>query len=149
MGHIGLTPQSVHALGGFRTRGRSADEGDAIIADAKAIAEAGAFTIVVEGVIEPLADRITEAIAVPTIGIGASLSCDGQVLVTDDLLGLFSDFTPKFVRRYAQLGQQVAEAAANFAEDVRKRRFPGPENVFAPAKPKPAPERTVPERAGV
>ena len=141
MGHIGLTPQSVHALGGFRTRGRSADEGDAIVADAKAIAEAGAFTIVVEGVIESLADRITDAVPVPTIGIGASLRCDGQVLVTEDLLGLFADFTPKFVRRYAELGQQVSKAAAAFAEDVRQRRFPGPENVFAPSKATPVPEK--------
>ncbi|WP_207459752.1 3-methyl-2-oxobutanoate hydroxymethyltransferase [Azospirillum sp. SYSU D00513] len=138
MGHVGLTPQSVNALGGFRTRGRTEAEGDAILADARAIAEAGAFSIVVEGVVEPLADRITAAVPVPTIGIGASLGCDGQVLVTDDLLGLFSDFTPKFVRRYAQLGGQISEAAACFADDVRNRRFPGPENVFAPAKPKPA-----------
>ncbi|MCW2240459.1 3-methyl-2-oxobutanoate hydroxymethyltransferase [Azospirillum canadense] len=140
MGHIGLTPQSVNTLGGFRARGRSVDEGERILADAQAIADADAFALVIEGVMEPLADRITAAVAVPTIGIGASVACDGQVLVTDDLLGLFTDFTPKFVRRYAELGPTVSQAASAFAEDVRHRRFPGPEHVFAAPSKAPVPE---------
>ncbi|KAA0575187.1 3-methyl-2-oxobutanoate hydroxymethyltransferase [Azospirillum sp. B21] len=139
MGHVGLTPQSVNTLGGFRARGRSVDEGERILADAQAIADAGAFALVIEGVMEPLANRITAAVAVPTIGIGASLACDGQVLVTDDMLGLFTDFTPKFVRRYAELAPTVIQAALDYAGDVRHRRFPGPEHVFAPRKA-PTPE---------
>ncbi|SMF90148.1 ketopantoate hydroxymethyltransferase [Azospirillum oryzae] len=130
MGHVGLTPQSVNTLGGFRARGRNAEESESILADAKAITAAGAFALVVEGVMEPLAEAITAAVTVPTISIGASVACDGQVLVTDDLLGLFADFTPKFVRRYAELGPMVTHAAATYAEDVRHRRFPGPEHVF-------------------
>ena len=131
MGHVGLTPQSVNTLGGFRARGRSAGEGERILTDARSIADAGAFSLVIEGVMEPLAERITAALTIPTIGIGASVACDGQILVTDDLLGLFTDFTPKFVRRYAELGPMVGEAASNFADDVRHRRFPGQEHVFA------------------
>lgn len=140
MGHVGLTPQSVNTLGGFRARGRGDAEGDAIVDDARAIADAGAFSIVVEGVVEPLADRVTAAVRVPVIGIGASARCDGQVLVSDDLLGLFSDFKPRFVKRYAELGPQVAAAAAAYAGDVRDRRFPGPEHVFAAKKPAPVQE---------
>lgn len=139
MGHVGLTPQSVNTLGGFRARGRGDAEGDAILADARAIAEAGAFSIVVEGVVEGLADRITAAVRVPVIGIGASARCDGQVLVSDDLLGLFSDFKPRFVKRYAELAPQVSAAAAAYADDVRDRRFPGPEHVFGAKKPAPVP----------
>jgi 3-methyl-2-oxobutanoate hydroxymethyltransferase len=130
MGHVGLTPQSVNQLGGYRARGRGREEARRIIADSCAIAEAGAFSIVVEGVVEPLAREITSAVAVPTIGIGASAECDGQVLVTEDMLGLFADFTPKFVRRYADLGSLVSKAVAEYASDVKTRRFPGPENVF-------------------
>jgi 3-methyl-2-oxobutanoate hydroxymethyltransferase len=134
MGHVGLTPQSVNSLGGYRSRGHDEAEAARILADAKAIAEAGAFSLVVEGTVEPLARRISEAIAIPTIGIGASPACDGQVLVTDDLLGLFAEFTPKFVKRYAELGEAVASAAASYAADVRARRFPGPEHCFQPRK---------------
>lgn len=135
MGHVGLKPQSVHALGGYRFRGRDPEQAERIMADALAIAEAGAFSIVAEGVIEPLARAMTARVAVPIIGIGASPACDGQVLVSDDLLGLFDEFTPKFVRRYAELGKTVAAAVAAYAEDVRQRRFPGPENVVG-AEPK-------------
>ncbi len=130
MGHVGLMPQSVNQLGGYRVRGRGRDEARRIIADSCAVAAAGAFSIVVEGVVEPLAREVTSAVAVPTIGIGASAECDGQVLVTEDMLGLFADFTPKFVRRYADLGTQISEAVAEYASDVKARRFPGPEHCF-------------------
>jgi 3-methyl-2-oxobutanoate hydroxymethyltransferase len=130
MGHVGLMPQSVHSLGGFRARGRNDAQADEIIADADAVAQAGAFAIVIEGVMEPVARTITQRLAIPTIGIGASPACDGQILVIDDVIGMFSDFTPKFVRRYAEVGHQVAEAAAAYAADVRARRFPGPEHCF-------------------
>lgn len=132
LGHVGLTPQSVNVLGGYRARGRTGQEGNAIAADAFAIAEAGAFALVIEGTVETLARQLTADLPVPTIGIGASPACDGQILVTEDLVGLFSDFTPKFVRRYAELGPQVSAAAQAYADDVRARRFPGPEHVFAP-----------------
>ncbi len=131
LGHVGLLPQSVNMLGGFRVRGRNKTEADKIINDAKAIAAAGAFAMVVEGVVEPLARRITKAVSVPTIGIGASPDCDGQILVTEDMAGLFSDYRPRFVKRYAELGKGIAEAAHSYAEDVRAGRFPGPEHCFA------------------
>jgi 3-methyl-2-oxobutanoate hydroxymethyltransferase len=130
LGHVGLMPQSVNSLGGFRTQGRTAEECDRIRADARAIAGAGAFAIVVEGVVEPLAARISQEIPVPTIGIGASARCDGQILVTEDLLGLFSEFTPRFVKRYANLSPEVSKAVIAYAEDVRARSFPGPEQCF-------------------
>jgi 3-methyl-2-oxobutanoate hydroxymethyltransferase len=130
LGHVGLMPQSVNSLGGFRTQGRTAEECDRIRADARAIAGAGAFAIVVEGVVEPLAARISQEIPVPTIGIGASARCDGQILVTEDLLGLFSEFTPRFVKRYANLSPEVSKAVIAYAEDVRARAFPGPEQCF-------------------
>lgn len=130
LGHVGLLPQSVNTAGGFRAHGRDGDEADRIIADAAAIADAGAFAIVVEGVVEPLARRITDAVAVPTIGIGASPACDGQILVSEDLVGLFAEFQPKFVKRYADLGPAVEAAAQAYADDVRARRFPGPEHCF-------------------
>ena len=130
LGHVGLKPQSVHSLGGYRARGRAEGEAEAILNDARAVAEAGAFAMVVEGTIEPLARTITKSVPVPTIGIGASPACDGQILVTEDVIGLFGAFTPKFVKRYAELGDAVAEAAQRYAEDVRARRFPGPEHCF-------------------
>ncbi|WP_029014154.1 3-methyl-2-oxobutanoate hydroxymethyltransferase [Niveispirillum irakense] len=130
MGHVGLTPQAVNALGGYRARGRSDAEQRKIIGDARAIADAGAFSIVVEGVIEPLARQITESVPAVTIGIGASAACDGQVLVTDDMLGLFSGFTPKFVKRYADIGDTISQAAEAYTAEVRARSFPGPEHVF-------------------
>jgi 3-methyl-2-oxobutanoate hydroxymethyltransferase len=129
-GHVGLQPQSVHSYGGYGARGKVEEEADRIVADARAVADAGAFAMVVEGVIEPLARRITEAVPVPTIGIGASAACDGQILVCDDLLGLFGDFRPKFVKQYAQLARTIEEAVAGYAGDVRARRFPGPEQVY-------------------
>ncbi len=135
MGHVGLLPQSVNVLGGYNARGRSPEEADRILAAAKAMAEAGAFSLVIEGTVEPLARRITAEIAIPTIGIGASADCDGQVLVVDDLLGLTGAGTPRFVRRYADLAGAITEAATAFAADVKARRFPGPEHVFAEKKP--------------
>ena len=130
LGHVGLKPQSVHSLGGYRARGRAEREAEAILGDARAIAEAGAFAMVVEGTVEPLARAITNSVEVPTIGIGASPACDGQILVTEDVIGLFGAFTPKFVKRYAELGDAVAAAAQRYAADVRERRFPGPEHCF-------------------
>ncbi|HEX6014348.1 MAG TPA: 3-methyl-2-oxobutanoate hydroxymethyltransferase [Geminicoccaceae bacterium] len=135
LGHVGLQPQSVNAYGGYGARGRAEAEAERIVADARAVAEAGAFAMVVEGVVEPLAKRITEAVSVPTIGIGASAACDGQILVSEDAFGLFADFTPRFVKRYADLAATVSEAARAYAEDVRARRFPGPEHVYRPAEP--------------
>ena len=132
MGHVGLTPQAVHALGGYRVQGRGGDA-ERILRDAEAVAAAGAFSVVLEKVTEPLARRITEAVAIPTIGIGASAAGDGQVLVTDDMLGGFADFQPKFVKRYAELARDSEAAIAAFAEEVRARRFPGPEHVFSDA----------------
>lgn len=133
MAHVGLKPQSVNAVGGFRVQGRTPDEARAIIADAKAVANAGAFCVVVEGTVESLARDITRAIPIPTIGIGASAACDGQVIVTEDILGLYGAFTPKFVKRYAELGAAVSDAVATYAADVRARRFPGPEHVYGAA----------------
>ena len=129
MGHIGLTPQMVNVQGGFRTTGRTQAEWPALEADAKAVADAGAFAVVLEGMAEPLAARITELIAIPTIGIGASATCDGQVLVMEDMLGL-NPSPPKFVRQYAQLGPAIEAAVEAYARDVRERRFPGVENVY-------------------
>ena len=129
VGHIGLTPQMVHVKGGFRTTGRDESEWPEIIADGKAVAEAGAFAVVLEGMAEPLAARITREIAIPTIGIGASPECDGQVLVLEDMLGLNPN-PPKFVRQYAQLGPAIEAAVQDYARDVRERRFPGVENVY-------------------
>lgn len=136
MGHVGLMPQMVNRLGGYRARGRNRDEAIRILADARAIADAGVFSMVVEGVVEPLAQEITSAVPVPTIGIGASAVCDGQVLVSEDMLGLFSDFTPSFVKRYDDLGSRVVAAVESYARDVRARSFPGPEHCFQPKAPK-------------
>jgi 3-methyl-2-oxobutanoate hydroxymethyltransferase len=131
LAHVGLLPQSVNTAGGFRSHGQEDEEATRILADAVAVTNAGAFAIVVEGTVEPLARKITETIHIPTIGIGASPACDGQILVTEDLVGLFSDFTPKFVKRYADLGEQIANAAKSYSEDVRSGNFPGPEHCFA------------------
>jgi 3-methyl-2-oxobutanoate hydroxymethyltransferase len=131
-GHVGLMPQAVNVAGGFKATGRSDEEAEGVARDAAAIAEAGAFAIVLEGTIEPVAAAITAALPIPTIGIGASAVCDGQILVTDDVLGLFRDFTPRFVKRYAELSDQITAAAEAYAQDVRARRFPGPEHCFPP-----------------
>tara|TARA_R110000787_G_scaffold110809_8_gene219545 strand:- start:1691 stop:2527 length:837 start_codon:yes stop_codon:yes gene_type:complete len=136
MGHIGLRPQAVNVDGGFRAKGRTNAERDRVIAEARASADAGAFAIVIEGVAEDLAAEITAEVSCPTIGIGASAACDGQVLVTHDMLGLF-DWTPKFVRRYADLSKTISEAAAAYADDVRTRRFPGDAETYALRKPEP------------
>ena len=134
MAHVGLTPQAVNTLGGYKVIGR-ADEAAKVMADAKATEAAGAFSVVLEKVPEGLAGQITAALAIPTIGIGAGVNCDGQVLVVDDMLGLFTDFRPKFVKRYAELGKAADEAIAAYAADVRARVFPGPEHSFPDAVP--------------
>lgn len=137
LAHVGLLPQSVNTAGGFRSLGRKDKEAELIIDDAKAVSDAGAFATVIEGTVEPVARKITQEIPIPTIGIGASPACDGQILVTEDLVGLFSEFKPKFVKRYAELGEGIAAATRSYAEDVRARRFPGPEHCFgAPARVK-------------
>jgi len=131
IGHVGLTPQAVNVLGGYGARGKSADEAKKILADAKAVAEAGAFCIVLEGVMEQVAEKVTEAVPVPIIGIGASAECDGQVLVTEDMLGLF-ERTPRFVKRYDDLATRIGEAAASYAAEVRSRAFPTPDQTYKP-----------------
>ena len=131
MGHVGLTPQAVNVLGGYAARGRSDAEAEKIIGDAKALDEAGAFAIVVEGVVEPIAIAATEAVSCPTIGIGASARCDGQVLVTEDMLGMF-ERVPRFVKKYHDIASIISETAANYANEVRLRSFPGPEQTYQP-----------------
>ena len=135
MAHIGLTPQSINTLGGYKVQGRG-DAGAALMADARAVADAGAFAVVLEKVPATLADEITAAIEIPTIGSGASAGCDGQILVVDYMLGLFTAFKAKFVKRYATLGADGEAAIAAYAEEVRARSFPGPEHVFGDAAPK-------------
>ncbi len=135
MAHVGLTPQAVNTLGGYRVVGRGA-EGEALMEDARAVQDAGAFSVVLEKVPVGAAARITQELAIPTIGIGAGPQCDGQVLVVDDMLGMFTDFRPKFVKRYADLGARADEAIAAYAEEVRARAFPGPEHAFADEAPK-------------
>lgn len=132
MGHIGLMPQSVQTAGGYSARGRTPAQAERLMADAKAVDEAGAFAIVIESVFEPIAREITANVSAVTLGIGASPACDGQTLVTEDIVGLFSDFTPPFVKRYADLSSQIAQAAQAFADDVRGHKFPGPEHCFHP-----------------
>ncbi|TKT69614.1 3-methyl-2-oxobutanoate hydroxymethyltransferase [Aquamicrobium sp. LC103] len=133
MAHVGLTPQAVNAFGGYRVQGKGTDA-ERVIRDAAAVAEAGAFSVVLEKVPETLARRITGEVAIPTIGIGASPACDGQILVVDDMLGMFDAFRPKFVKRYAELAQLAGSAIETYAREVRTRRFPGPEHVFAEAR---------------
>src|ERR1700686_576963 len=136
MGHVGLTPQSINTIGAFRAQGRDQADWGPIEADAKAVADAGAFAVVIEAVAEPLGRRISEAVAIPTIGIGASVACDGQILVLEDMLGL-SAWVPKFVKRYGNLGPGIEKAVADYAADVRSRAFPGPEHIY-PMKAKKA-----------
>jgi len=131
IGHVGLTPQAVNVLGGYGARGKSADEAKKILADAKAVADAGAFCIVVEGVMEEIATKVARTVAPPIIGIGASAECDGQVLVTDDMLGMF-ERTPRFVKRYDDLAARIGEAAATYAAEVRDRRFPTADQTYRP-----------------
>ena len=140
MGHVGLTPQSINTIGAFRAQGRVEADWPPIEADAQAVAAAGAFAMVIEAVAEPLGRRITAAVAIPTIGIGASVACDGQILVLEDMLGL-SPRVPKFVKRYGDLGPAIEAAIAAYAKDVRGRAFPGPEQVYPMARPTPAPQK--------
>ena len=136
MAHIGLTPQSINTLGGYKVQGR-ADQAAAVLADAKAVQEAGAFALVLEKIPADMADDLTTELTIPTIGIGASVGCDGQILVVDDMLGLFTAFKPKFVKRYGQLGRDGAAAIAQYASEVRSRTFPAPEHTFAMDAPTP------------
>jgi 3-methyl-2-oxobutanoate hydroxymethyltransferase len=131
IGHVGLTPQAVNVLGGYGARGKNADEAKKIIGDAQAVAEAGAFCIVVEGVMEQIADQVADVVKVPIIGIGASPRCDGQVLVTEDMLGLF-ERTPRFVKRYADMASEIGEAVGRYADEVRSRTFPTEEQTYRP-----------------
>lgn len=130
MAHVGLTPQAVNMLGGYKVVGRE-HEAARVLADAKACEAAGAFSIVLEKIPATLAARITADLRIPTIGIGAGVDCDGQVLVIDDMLGMFTAFRPKFVKRYAELGQAADQAIATYADEVRRRAFPAPEHGFA------------------
>ena len=129
MGHVGLTPQAINVLGGYGPRGRGIVEAEKIVGDAKALCQAGAFAIVVEGVIEPTAIEVTGAVTCPTIGIGASAQCDGQVLVTEDMLGMF-ERVPRFVKRYDEIAETISAAAGKYAAEVRARTFPGPEQTY-------------------
>jgi 3-methyl-2-oxobutanoate hydroxymethyltransferase len=131
IGHVGLTPQAVNVLGGYGARGKNADEAKKIVGDAQAVAEAGAFCIVVEGVMEQIADQVADVVKVPIIGIGASPRCDGQVLVTEDMLGLF-ERTPRFVKRYADMASEIGEAVGRYADEVRSRTFPTEEQTYRP-----------------
>jgi 3-methyl-2-oxobutanoate hydroxymethyltransferase len=129
MAHVGLTPQAVNILGGYGVRGKGDEEAKSIVEDAITLSKAGAFAILIEGVMEPIAIEITEKVACPTIGIGGSAQCDGQVLVTEDMLGLF-ERTPKFVKRYGAMSDIVEQAVVDYANDVRARTFPGPEHIY-------------------
>jgi len=131
MGHVGLTPQAVNVLGGYGARGRTEAEAAKIVGDARALCAAGAFAIVIEGVMEPIAAAVTTAISCPTIGIGGSAQCDGQVLVTDDMLGMF-ERVPRFVKRYDDLAGRISAAAEAYAGEVRARTFPGPDQIYQP-----------------
>ncbi|MER9328906.1 3-methyl-2-oxobutanoate hydroxymethyltransferase [Mesorhizobium sp. M0152] len=133
MGHIGLLPQSVEKDGGYKIKGRTDENVAALLADALAVEQAGAFSVVIEGTIEAVAAEITRRIAIPTIGIGASGDCDGQILVIDDMVGLTVDRVPKFVKEYADLRSVIAHAAERYASEVRSRTFPGPSHVFSAA----------------
>lgn len=139
LGHVGLTPQSVHAMGGFRVQGKTAGDAERVLEDARAVADAGAYGVVLEGIPSDLAAQITRALPIPTIGIGAGASCDGQVLVSYDLLGLTPSLRPKFVKRYAELYERGKEAAASFCEEVRSGAFPTAEHAFGEVKRDAAP----------
>lgn len=131
MGHVGLTPQAVNVLGGYMARGRSDSEADKIVGDAKALDDAGAFAIVIEGVVEPIAIAASKAVSCPTIGIGASAQCDGQVLVTEDMLGMF-ERVPRFVKKYENIAEVIDRTVATYAEEVRSRSFPTNEQTYQP-----------------
>nr|WP_298000151.1 3-methyl-2-oxobutanoate hydroxymethyltransferase [uncultured Anaerotignum sp.] len=131
MAHIGLTPQSINAFGGFKVQGKSEEAAKKLLEDAKAVEEAGAFAVVLECVPAKLAELISKSISIPTIGIGAGAGCDGQILVYQDMLGLFSDFTPKFVKKYANVGEMMTQAFRDYIVDVQEGSFPAPEHTFA------------------
>lgn len=131
MAHIGLTPQSINAFGGFKVQGKSEEAAKKLLEDAKAVEEAGAFAVVLECVPAKLAELISKSISIPTIGIGAGAGCDGQILVYQDMLGLFSDFTPKFVKKYANVGEMMTQAFLDYIADVQEGSFPAPEHTFA------------------
>jgi 3-methyl-2-oxobutanoate hydroxymethyltransferase len=130
MAHVGLMPQRVKAYGGYNSHGKTLESKKKVIDDAIAIEKAGAFSTVIEGVVESLAREVTEKLTIPVIGIGGSPACDGQVLVSEDMAGLFTDFKPKFVKRYGNLASELDKAAKNYAADVKARKFPGEENCF-------------------
>ena len=131
MAHVGLTPQAVNSVGGYGARGRSQAEHDKIIADGKAVAQAGAFALVAEGVLEPIAVALTKAVEIPVIGIGASAQCDGQVLVTEDMMGMF-DRVPRFVKKYENIAEVIEKTVAQYASEVRRRSFPTSEQTYQP-----------------
>lgn len=131
MAHIGLTPQSINAFGGFKVQGKSEEAAKKLLEDAKVVEEAGAFAVVLECVPAKLAELISKSISIPTIGIGAGAGCDGQILVYQDMLGLFSDFTPKFVKKYANVGEMMTQAFRDYIADVQEGSFPAPEHTFA------------------
>ncbi|MEN6440671.1 MAG: 3-methyl-2-oxobutanoate hydroxymethyltransferase [Syntrophobacter sp.] len=133
-GHLGLTPQSAAQFGGFKVQGKTAEAAKVLIDDARALADAGCFSIVLEAIPSPIAEMITEAVPIPTIGIGAGPSCDGQVLVIHDVLGLFDRFLPRFVKQYAKLGDTIIEALVKYREEVEQGIFPGPEHAFVIAE---------------
>ncbi|GAB6158582.1 3-methyl-2-oxobutanoate hydroxymethyltransferase [Desulfotomaculum varum] len=130
MGHLGLTPQSVYQLGGYKVQGKDGEAARRLLEDAQKLEEAGVFAIVLECIPQQLAKVITQSLSIPTIGIGAGTDCDGQILVTYDLLGMFSDFVPKFVKRYANLKEQIIQACHDYQKEVKNKSFPGPEHVF-------------------
>ena len=131
MGHLGLTPQSLHRFGGYRVQGKDPESAEKLIEEAKFLEDTGCFSIVLEGIPSDLAARITESLSIPTIGIGAGLACDGQVLVVNDLLGVMEEFSPKFVKRYAELGRDMTKAFGDFVEDVKKGRFPDTKHSYS------------------
>ena len=143
MGHLGLLPQSVHAMGGFRVQGRDDSSAERLIRDARLLEEAGAYSIVLEGIPSELGRRITEAISIPTIGIGAGPHCDGQVLVCYDFLGMYSEVRPKFVKRFAELGDAIVQATQSYVAEVQSSAFPSAEHSFGGAKPAPADPTTA------
>jgi 3-methyl-2-oxobutanoate hydroxymethyltransferase len=147
MAHVGLMPQRVHAMGGFKVQGRNDDAADSILEDAIAVCEAGAYAVVVEGVPAPLAERITHAIDVPTIGIGAGVGCDGQILVSYDLLGLNDTMRPKFVKRFEEFFQRGTDATRAYVDEVRAGVFPGPEHSFGLPAVNPVADALVPRLA--
>lgn len=131
VGHLGMTPQSVNAFGGFRVQGRQAEAAERLLEDALALQEAGAFAVVLELIPAPVAERVTKALKVPTIGIGAGPQCDGQVLVLQDMLGMYDDFTPRFVKHFAELGTEIQRAVAAYAQEVKDGTFPAEEHTYS------------------